>query len=81
VLRLSELKLPLDHSDADLSAAICRRLRLKPDQLRGHRLVKRSVDARRNGSVHLLPAHHHHTRGPLHRNRQRKNRIHPESTF
>jgi uncharacterized protein len=54
VLRLSELKLPLDHSDADLTAAICRRLRLQPEQLRGQRLVKRSVDARRQRPIRLV---------------------------
>ena len=54
MLRLSELKLPLDHTDADLIVAICRRLRLRPEQLRGHRLVKRSVDARRQGPIRLV---------------------------
>ncbi|MEB3352906.1 MAG: FAD-dependent oxidoreductase [Cyanobacteriota bacterium] len=54
MLRLSELKLPLDHTAADLTAAICRRLRLRPEQLRGHRLVKRSVDARRQGPIRLV---------------------------
>jgi len=54
VLRLSELKLPLDHSDADLEAAVLKRLRLRPEQLRGQRLVKRSVDARKRGAVALV---------------------------
>jgi len=53
-LRLSELKLPLDHREQDLSAAICRRLRLRPEQLRGQRLVRRSVDARRQGQILLV---------------------------
>jgi uncharacterized FAD-dependent dehydrogenase len=54
VLRLSELKLPLDHSEADLCEAIARRLRLPPAAVRGHRLVKRSVDARRRGAIKLV---------------------------
>ena len=54
MLRLSELKLPLDHSDADLEAAVVKRLRLRPGQLRGHRLVKRSVDARKKPAVALV---------------------------
>ncbi len=54
MLRLSELKLPLDHSDAELTAAICRRLRLRPEQLRSQRLVKRSVDARRHRPIRLV---------------------------
>ncbi|MEY3928327.1 MAG: hypothetical protein RLZZ516_37 [Cyanobacteriota bacterium] len=51
VLRLSELKLPLDHSASDLTAAICRRLRLQPEQLLSQTLVKRSIDARRRESI------------------------------
>ncbi len=54
MLRLSELKLPLDHSEEDLRAAIARRLRLPPATVRGHRLVKRSVDARRQGAIRLV---------------------------
>ena len=54
MLRLSELKLPLDHSEADLAAAVLRRLRLAPDQLLGLRLVKRSVDARKSAAITLV---------------------------
>jgi uncharacterized FAD-dependent dehydrogenase len=54
VLRLSELKLPLDHSDAELRAAVMRRLRLQSGQLLGFRLVKRSVDARRRAGISLV---------------------------
>jgi uncharacterized protein len=54
VLRLSELKLPLDHDGDALVLAICRRLRLRPEQLRSHRLVKRSVDARKAGAIRLV---------------------------
>lgn len=54
MLRLRELKLELDHSEADLEAAVVRRLRLRPGQLRGLRLVKRSVDARRPPLVVLV---------------------------
>ena len=54
MLRLSELKLPLDHGDSELPAAICRRLRLSAAQLRAHHLVKRSVDARRGKPIQLV---------------------------
>ncbi len=54
MLRLSELKLPLDHSDAELAAAVCRRLKLPASALRGHQLVKCSVDARRHGEIALV---------------------------
>ncbi len=54
VLRLSELKLPLDHGSADMEAAICRRLNLLPEALGSYRLVKRSVDARRRDAISLV---------------------------
>ena len=54
MLRLSELKLPLDHSEAELAAAVCRRLRIAPHQLRRTRLVKRSVDARKPQAIALV---------------------------
>ena len=54
MLRLSQLKLPLDHSQADLEAAVVKRLRLQPGELLGLRLAKRSVDARRKPDVYLV---------------------------
>ena len=54
MLRLSQLKLPLEHSEAELTAAICRRLRLQPEQLLAHTVVKRSVDARRHDTIALV---------------------------
>jgi uncharacterized FAD-dependent dehydrogenase len=53
VLRLTELKLPLDHNEVDLVAAACKRLRLPADALRAHHLVKRSIDARKAGQIQL----------------------------
>ena len=53
VLRLSELKLPLEHGEADLAASICRRLKLAPEALRSQRVVKRSVDARKKAHIQL----------------------------
>ncbi|WP_398333644.1 NAD(P)/FAD-dependent oxidoreductase [Vulcanococcus sp.] len=52
-LRLHQLKLPLDHNEAALGEAICSRLNLQPQQLLQHRVVKRSVDARRRQAIQL----------------------------
>ena len=52
--RLHQLKLPLEHSDAELEEAIVRRLRLRPGQLRRWMLVKRSVDARKRDAIRLV---------------------------
>ena len=54
MLRLSEVRLPLDHGPEDLEAAILRRLRIPPDRLISHRLIKRSIDARRRERIQLI---------------------------
>ncbi len=54
MLRITELKLPLDHSPEALEEAILRRLRIPPDQLISHHLIKRSVDARRQDRILLI---------------------------
>jgi uncharacterized FAD-dependent dehydrogenase len=54
MLRLNELKLPLDHEPGALTEALCRRLKLQHEQLQGEpRVVKRSVDARRKSNIQL----------------------------
>ena len=40
MLRLAELKLPLDHTEEELTQAVLRRLKIPPDQLLEHRLVR-----------------------------------------
>lgn len=54
MLRLSELKLSLDHDPADLAPAICRRLKIDPASLRNVTVVRRSVDARRRDQIALV---------------------------
>ena len=54
MLRLNELKLPLEHEPEAISDALCRRLKLKPAQLQGPpQVVKRSVYARRKSNIQL----------------------------
>ena len=54
MLRLSELRLPLDHTDEDLNQALLRQLRIPPEHLLERHLVKRSVDARRRDRIQLI---------------------------
>ena len=54
MLRLSELKLPLDHAEDALQKAVLRRLRIPPDDVFEQRLVKRSIDARRRDQIQLI---------------------------
>ncbi|MCK9381923.1 MAG: NAD(P)/FAD-dependent oxidoreductase [Sulfuritalea sp.] len=50
-MRLTELKLPLDHSEADLNAAILKRLGIAADELVGHSIFRRSYDARKPSAI------------------------------
>ena len=54
MIRLSGLKLPLDHPAEAMPAAICQRLELEPHELRGHSLVRRGNDARRRNAIQLV---------------------------
>ena len=53
MLRLNEIKLPLDHSDEDLAAAVAARLGLKVSELAGWQVFRRSYDARRKTAIQL----------------------------
>src|SRR5690554_533829 len=54
MLRLSELKLPLDHSDAALRAAIVATLEIRDQDLLGFSIFKRSYDARKKDQILLI---------------------------
>jgi uncharacterized FAD-dependent dehydrogenase len=56
MLRLNELKLPLDHSVEDLPAAICARLGINPADLERFTVVKRGNDARKKSAIQLVYA-------------------------
>ena len=47
MIRLSELKLPLDHAPEALPALIAQTLAVPPEQVTGHTVFKRSFDARK----------------------------------
>ena len=54
MLRLSGLKLPLDHPDEAMAVAICERLGLEPQQLLRQVVVRRGNDARRKNAIQLV---------------------------
>src|SRR5512139_4135845 len=56
MLRLTELKLPLDHPPEALRAAILKRLELADDELLGFSIFKRSYDARKKHALLLIYA-------------------------
>ncbi len=54
MIRLSGLKLPLDHAAEAMPPAICDRLGLQPQQLLGYAVVRRGNDARRKNAIQLV---------------------------
>ncbi|MDF1589641.1 MAG: NAD(P)/FAD-dependent oxidoreductase [Gammaproteobacteria bacterium] len=54
MLRLTEIKLPLDHSDDDLRQAILLKLDLRADELLDYSIFKRSYDARKKSAIVLI---------------------------
>ena len=54
MLRLTEIKLPLEHTEADLAAAIADKLEISAEQLQGFSVVKRSYDARQQDNILLI---------------------------
>src|SRR6476659_4545705 len=54
MLRLTELRLPLDHSEDELRAAILRELGIEPQELTGYSVFRRSFDARKRGAIALI---------------------------
>jgi len=53
MLRLTEIQLPLDHLEADLTAAILARLGIDAAQLKSVALFRRSYDARKKSAIVL----------------------------
>jgi uncharacterized FAD-dependent dehydrogenase len=54
MLRLSEIKLPLDHTDAELTEAILKALNVNAEDLLSVKLFKRSYDARKKSQILLI---------------------------
>ena len=56
MLRINELKLPLNHTEAELEAALLSRLGIGKESLRGFTVFKRSYDARKRSAILLIYA-------------------------
>ncbi|MBE9203174.1 NAD(P)/FAD-dependent oxidoreductase [Synechocystis salina LEGE 06099] len=54
MLRISEIKLPLDHDDNALAQAILKKLGISKEQLTSYTIFKRSYDARKRGHILLV---------------------------
>ena len=51
MLRLTEIRLPLDHSPDELQLAILERLQIKPDALLNFTISRRGFDARKRSAI------------------------------
>ncbi|MBA5608745.1 NAD(P)/FAD-dependent oxidoreductase [Duganella sp. FT3S] len=56
MLRINEVKLPLNHTEPELPAAILARLGIPAADLRGYTVFKRSYDARKKSAIVLIYA-------------------------
>ena len=54
MLRLTELRLPLDHTEEELRAAILEELGSEPRELVSYSIFRRSFDARKKGAIALI---------------------------
>ena len=54
MLRISEVKLPLDHAEDALEAAVLDKLQISGDELKNFSIFKRSYDARRKSAITLV---------------------------
>ncbi|WP_303784315.1 NAD(P)/FAD-dependent oxidoreductase [Azovibrio restrictus] len=54
MLRLTEVKLSLDHSESELKAAILARLGIAPDALVAYRVFRRAYDARKPSHIFFI---------------------------
>ena len=54
MLRLTELKLPLDHTESEIKAAVLKRLQIGPQDLVGHSVFRRAADARKRLAISLI---------------------------
>lgn len=54
MLRITELRLPLDHAEDALRAAVVQRLGVKDAALQSLHVFKRSYDARKKGAIQLI---------------------------
>jgi uncharacterized FAD-dependent dehydrogenase len=54
MLRLTEIKLPLDHTPAEITAAILKKLQIPVTELIAYTIFKRSYDARKKSNILLV---------------------------
>ena len=54
MIRINQLKLDISHTEADLSAKICKTLRIREDALLSYTIKKESLDARKKPKLYRI---------------------------
>jgi uncharacterized FAD-dependent dehydrogenase len=54
MVRIAEIRLPLDHSEEELCQAVLQKLQIRPEDLMSYLIFRRSFDARKRGAVELI---------------------------
>lgn len=54
MLRITELRLPLNHGESDLRESLLKRLQIAPADLRGFSIFRRGYDARKKSAIELV---------------------------
>ena len=54
MLRLTEVKLPLDHAESEILSAICKRLGVKEKEVVSYSIFRRGYDARKKSAITLI---------------------------
>ena len=54
MLRLTEIKLPLNHPEGDIKSTIIKRLGIPADDLLNYRIFRRGLDARKKSNIHFI---------------------------
>lgn len=56
MIKITQLKLSLKHTEEDLKKAVCKALRVKETQIQSIRLLKKSIDARKKNDIKYIYA-------------------------
>ncbi len=54
MIKISQLKLPIQYTDQDFMHAITKVLRLPPDKIKGYSVIKKSIDARKKENIRYI---------------------------
>ncbi len=54
MLRITNVKLPIEHTEADVNEKVCKLLKVKPQQITEFQVFKKSLDSRKKTNIHYI---------------------------